>query len=256
MPLPLWEKIVLFWVFMHVVGPVVLRFTFRFSATCHPSNVAREGLPPAVRALFDRWSNQIQGLGFTLVGYYDMGMLASGTRSFLAYFVNRTSGEFANVSVVQTKEKTQGYFEFSSSFTNGLTLDTNVNKTISISSTPPDILIFRFPEFTSPVELYRIHRALVQKHAAFLRPQMPPEGQEHTRIAQQIGRFGPCQAKAGYMWLVPDTTHYLLTWKGACLMTWKSLWPTSLIRRALYRAHMQKLLTSLRTEGFGGLSPA
>lgn len=249
MELSLLEKIVLFWAFMHFIGPIALRFMFRYSAKCEPAKVDPGALPWAVTRFLDRWSSQIQAAGFSPVGVYDVGVLASGTRSYLAYFVNRSAGDFANVSIVVGNEKTQGYFEFSSSFTNGLTLDTNINKTISVTSTPPDILIFRFPQIDSPSQLYQIHRALIQKHAAFLRPQLPPVGEEATRIVKQLGRFGPRQVEAGYMQLIPEGTHYRLTWKGAFLVGWKSLWPTSLIRRSLYRIQMRKVLRSLESAG-------
>jgi hypothetical protein len=256
MPLPLWEKIILLWAILHIMGPLALRFTFRYSAKVEPAKVDPRALPVAVRAMIDRWSSQIQSAGFSPVGVYDMGELASDTRSFLAYFVNRSAGDFANVSVVTKDTKTQGYFEFSSSFTNGLTLDTNANKTISVTSTPPDILIFRFPQITSPSQLYQVHRALIQKHAGFLQPQLPPEGKESIRIVQQLGRFGPCQAEAGYMCMAPGDEQYRLTWKGACLVAWKSLWPTSLIRRSLYRVRMQKVINSLQSSGIVAISSA
>lgn len=247
--LPLLEKLVFLWIFLHVIGPLIVKATFRYSATVDPHKVLPETLPVTARAAVERWSAQIQALGFSPVGVYNMGALASSTQSFLAYFVNRTAGDFANISVVLSSAVTKSYFEFSSSFSNGLTLDTNVNQIVSIGSVPADILIFRFPSIASPSQLYQVHRALIQKHAAFLRPQLPPEGEEATRIVKQLGRFGPCQAAAGLMYLAPGASHYRLTWKGAFLMTWKSIWPTPLIRRTLYAMRMQKVLKSLEQSG-------
>jgi hypothetical protein len=256
LPLPLWEKLILFWAFLQIVGPLVVKATFRYAAKVDPVKVPLEAVPDAVRAAINRWSTQIQALGFSSVGVYNMGALASNTQSFLAYFVNRSAGDFANVSVVLSGAVTKSYFEFSSSFTNGLTLDTNINRIVSIGSTPPDILIFRFPSIASPSLLYQVHRALLQKHASFLRPQLPPEGEEATRIVKQLGRYGPCQAGAGLMHLAPGATHYTLTWKGALLMTWKSVWPTPLIRRTLYGMRMQKVLRSLQESGVLGIGTA
>lgn len=248
-PFPLLEKLVFFWIFLYLIGPLVVKATFRYSATIQPLKVLPETVPAAVRAAVDRWSAQIQALGFSPLGVYNMGALASNTQSFLAYFVNRTAGDFANVSVVLSSAVTKSYFEFSSSFSNALTLDTNMNSIVSIGSVPADILIFRFPSIASPSQLYQVHRALIQKHAGFLRPQLPPEGEEATRIVKQLGRFGPCQAAAGLMYLAPGATHYRLTWKGALLMTWKSIWPTPLIRRSLYAMRMQRVLKSLQDSG-------
>lgn len=83
----------------------------------------------------------------------------------------------------------------------------------------------------------------------FLRPQLLPTGEEAARIGQQLGRFAPCQVQAGLMYLASDQTHYRPAWKGAFLMTWKSLWPMSLIRRALFNLRMQKELKSLQSDG-------
>jgi hypothetical protein len=181
------------------------------------------------------------------LGYFDVGSLATNTRSYLAYFVNRSSGVFANVSVVASPAKTAGYFEFSSSFSNGLTLDVNTNKTLPLTPPRPGFRIFRLPEVFDPMELFQIHRALVQKYAPQLQPQLPPVGQESGRIKSQIEQYGPEQAKAGYMYLSKDGQTYRLTWKGSLLMAWKSLWPTSMIRGWSYREQMKGELRALRT---------
>lgn len=247
--LPLLEKLIFFLAFLHLVGPLVVKFTFRFAAKVEPVKISIESLSVAVRAIVERWSPQIEALGFTPVGIYNMGALASNTQSFLAYFVNRSAGEFADVSIVTSSAVTKSYFEFSSSFSNGFSLETNVNKVASISAAHPQIRVFRFPEIASPGQLYQIHRALIQKYAGFLGPQLPPVGEEAARIVQQVGRYGPCQVQAGLMYLASDGSCYRLTWKGAFLMTWKSLWPTSFIRKSLFRAQMQKELKSLQPNG-------
>lgn len=256
LPLPFWEKILLFWVFLHVAGPIFVKLTFRFAGKVEPVKVYREAVPAAVCVIIDKWAASIQALGFAPVGVYSLGALASNTQSYLAYFVNRTAGDFADVSVVLSKAGTKGYFEFTSSFSDGSSLETNVNKIASIGSVPADIRIFRFPEITSPRDLYQIHRALIQKYAGFLRPQLPAEGEEATRIVRQVGRFAPCQVQAGYMRLAADSTHYRMTWKGAFLMTWKSIWPTTLIRRTLFAMRMQKELKSLQGQGITNVRTA
>jgi hypothetical protein len=43
------------------------------------------------------------------------------------------------------------------------------------------------------------------------------------------------------MVLAKNGRTYRLTWKGALLMTWRGLWPTSMIRKALQRKTMQSL---------------
>ncbi len=246
MPHKLLTEIAGLLVLLHVASPLLLRATFRFSGHCNPVPVDPGSVPPLVQGLVGRCAPKFESLGFSFLGYFDLGSLATNTRSYLAYFVNRSSGVFANVSVVASPAKTLGYFEFSSSFTNGLTLDVNTNKIVSL--TPPRLgfRVFRFPEVFDPVHLFHIHRALVQKYAAQLQPQLPPVGQESTRIKLQIEQYGPEQAKAGYMYLSKDGQTYRLTWKGSLITAWKSLWPTSMVRTWIYREQMKTELRALR----------
>jgi len=105
--------------------------------------------------------------------------------------------------------------------------------------------VFRFPEVFDPVELFQIHRALIQKYGTTLQPQMLSQGQETGRIKSQIGQYAAEQAKTGYMYRAKDGQTYRLTWKGAILLAWKALWPTSMVRGWLYRVQMKRELRSL-----------
>ena len=46
-----------------------------------------------------------------------------------------------------------------------------------------------------------------------------------------------------------DGKSYRTTWKGAFLMTWNGLWPSSLIRKAAYKQAMRVELQSLEVHG-------
>jgi hypothetical protein len=230
---------------LHVVSPLALRATYRFSGTCDPIPVDGNSVPPLVRDLVGRCAPKFESLGFTFLGYFDVGPLVKNAKAYLAYFVNRSSGVFANVSVVTSAAKTVGYFEFSTTFTNGLTLDANTNKTLPLTPARPNFLVFRFPEVFDPVELFQIHRALIQKYGTTLQPQMFSQGQETGRIKSQIGQYAAEQAKTGYMYRAKDGQTYRLTWKGAILLAWKALWPTSMVRGWLYRVQMKRELRSL-----------
>jgi hypothetical protein len=58
------------------------------------------------------------------------------------------------------------------------------------------------------------------------------------------------------MELAEDGTPYQLTWRGACLVAWRGLWPTAIVRR-LHQGHlMQMELHSLETPGVAALQKA
>jgi hypothetical protein len=59
-----------------------------------------------------------------------------------------------------------------------------------------------------------------------------------------IEHYGPRHAKIGYMILAGNGC-YRLTGKGALLMTWRGLWPASLVRKARQRKTMQSELQAL-----------
>lgn len=57
--------------------------------------------------------------------------------------------------------------------------------------------------------------------------------------------MGPRHAKAGYMVLEKNGQPFGLTWKGTLLKTWRGLWPTSVVRKALQRKTMHSELQAL-----------
>ncbi len=72
--------------------------------------------------------------------------MASDTKSFVAYFVNRQTNDFSNVTVVVSPGKMAGYFEFSTRLTNGTLIETNTNSILPLTPNNPDYRVFRFPK--------------------------------------------------------------------------------------------------------------
>jgi hypothetical protein len=252
----IWLDTLLFFGALHVVTPAVVRYAMRFSARCNPVEVSLDGLPEEVAALIRPHLAKLASLGFERLGCYDCGSLTSETRSYMAYFCNRATSEFASVSALVTPGKTASYLEFSTMFTNGLVLETNTNSTLPL--TPANDLqhIFRFPKIHSPQALYVIHRHLVEKYAPGLWPQAEPKGEELHRFTRVIENYGPRHARIGYMQLAEDGQSYKLTWKGAFLMTWCGLWPTSIFRKILQHHATQSELDSLHVSGVTALQKA
>jgi hypothetical protein len=241
---------------LHLLSPIVARSTMRFAAHCNPVEIPLEDLPSEVVAIFRSRIAELGNLGFDLLGCYDCGSLTSETRSLAAYFCNRTTNELANVSVMITPKTVASYFEFSARFANGLILETNSNGTIPLTPENPELRTFRFPKIQAPQALYRVHRQLGEKYAPGLWPLAERKGQELHRFFRVLENYGPRHRQIGYMALANDGQTYRLTWKGACLMTWRGLWPTSLLRNALERHAMQSELDSLEVRGLTALQKA
>jgi hypothetical protein len=252
----IWQDVAMAVGFFHVVGPIALRSTFRFATRCEPVSVTLEEMSPETSSQFAPRIPQMQSLGFELIGCYNCGEMASDAKSFVAYFVNRQTNDFSNVTEVVSPGKVAGYFEFSTRLTNGTRIETNTNSILPLTPNNPDYRVFRFPKISEPQALYDVHRQLLAKYATGFGAQGEPLGQEIQRLVRVVEQYGARHEKIGYMYLADGGAHYRLTWKGACLMTWRALWPTVLVRRILYRQQMNSELQELHLSGETALQKA
>jgi hypothetical protein len=199
---------------------------------------------------------ELAKLGFRCAGCYDCGTLARETLSYVAYFCNPATNALASVCALVTTHTSASSLEFSTSFTNGMTLATNTNRVLPLTPGGPAHRIFRFSKVQSAEALYSIHRRLLAKYAIGWWPQGEPEGEEIRRYARAVENYGPRHERIGYMRLTADGLWYELTWKGACLMTWRRLWPTSMVRRLAQRCAMALEVHSLEARGVTALKRA
>jgi len=241
---------------LHLLILLALRSSYRFAARCHAAYVPLDALPEKVSGLFRHQAPAIQNLGFNLIGYYDLGCLISGTRSYVADFCNVQTNDFASISVLASQRKTCGYLEFSSHFPNGLILETNTNRILPLTPDNSKIKTFRFPEIKDLHTLLRIHRQLKERYAPGLWAQGETPDAEIQRLVQVVENYGPRHVHVGYMQLAEDGQSYKLTWKGAFLITLRGLWPVQLVRRLIYRRAMNSELHSLQAGAVTALQKA
>jgi hypothetical protein len=241
---------------LHVIAPIAVRSTFRFSTHCQPRLIPAQKLPAEIAGRVRPIVPQLENLGFEFLGCFDFGELAAHTGKIVAYFCNRNTNDFANVTVSSAPGAIDSYLEFSTTLSNGLTVETNTNGILPLSPDPSRTLIFRFPGITEPFALYRLHRQLVDKHAAGACAMPEVKGQEILRVVRTFENYGPRHTKLGYMRPTPDGQSYLLTWKGAALMAWRGLWPVMLLREMIQRQEMRAELQSLELRGVAAFQKA
>ncbi len=241
---------------LHVAGPMVVRSAYRFAAKCNPVEIATGDLPAAVAGVVVPRVAEMEGLGFALAGCYDCGELAIQTRTYVAYFCNRATNDFANVTAMVTPRGVASYFEFSTRFSNGQAIETNTNRVLPLTPGNPDVRVFRFAEIGDAKALYLMHRRLLEKYAMGLWPQGEAKGQEIQRWVRTVENYGPRHAKIGYMSLAEDGASYRLTWKGALLVAWRGLWPASLLRKIHERHAMDEERRELEVSGIAALQKA
>ena len=215
-----------------------------------------EDLPEQIGAEFNTRISDFHHLGFELIGCFDCGSLTKDTRSYVAYFCNHTSNEFANVSAMMTPNGPASYFEFSSRFSNGCSIETNTNEILPLMPVNPGIRVFRIPSVNAPRTLLKIHRQLAEKYAPGLCALGEPREAEIQRYVRMIDSFAPRQAQAGYLRLDENDDSFQPTWRGALRMAWLGLWPVTFFRKALYRHAMHLELQSLESAAETALQKA
>ncbi len=240
---------------LHLAASLVVRSSYRFSAKCTPDEIPVCQLPVAVASQITPRIVELERLGFTFTGCYDCGELAVQTRSYVAYFSNR-SNDFANVTAMVYPRGVSSYLEFSTRFLNGLAIETNSNDRLPLTPGNPALRVFRFADIRDPKELYEMHRQLLLRYAQGLYPQGEPQGQGIKRWVRTAENYGPRHAKIGYMALSKDGSAYGLTWKGAFLVTLRGMWPVSLLRKLYERQAMFAVRRKLEHREIAALQKA
>jgi len=230
---------------MILLGPILVRAQVKFKAKLNPQLVPVQSLPPDVQEFMAPRAQSIVGLGFEPIGYVNVGSMATGTESFMALFSNPRTLEWADVSVVKSATKTAGYMEFITRCSNDAQVDTNTNSVAPVLFPWASYHIFRFPQVKDAFTLYRAHRMLVQQNTGGSKPELPPPGQELAELKRRLERYGPRQQERGYMYLDDAGEYFRLTWKGAILGAWRSVWPVSLLRRWWMQSRSEVRLRSM-----------
>jgi len=230
------------------VGFYLLGTLLVYFKVSQPARYAFDMLPtPTMDVItkqeFKDYVNAIEMLGFDLVANLYSENPATNTRHIISLLYNRSVGDQAIASEISasnngTAVKSTLYIEFVSEFTDGREICTNNSKTLGVFAPVPEKPIYQFPEIKNAASLYSIHSALARDLNAYKSP-LPLEGNEVSTLVDGIERSLVRQTKTGYMYLDDSSQTYRPTLKGAAIMTFKSLWPASTIRK--HRARSRSL---------------
>jgi hypothetical protein len=189
----------------------------------------------------------VEGLGFTFRGAFRPSQVMPDSEMFLALFENRKLNQIAQLFTVTAKRgiirRSETVLVFSTDFADHTRLYTSNSRVLALE---PRIRIregsMRFPEIDDPRRLYEIHQATLAWYAAGA-PRLAvaiDDPAEYLRAAFQndIAKFTEC----GYYFVDTKRNVLRLTWRGAFLVTWKSLWPFKWIRQFRSRGQATRLL--------------
>jgi hypothetical protein len=143
------------------------------------------------------------------------------------------------------------YVEFVSRFRDGTVVHTNNSPQPGVFGPRPTHTAGRFPAVKEADRLYRLHQALAERHPSGLKVLRLDEefaGEARATVAASLVEEMEAQVKTGYLHLSPQERVYRPTCKGACLMTWKLLWPVKAIRRVLQEREAARLMADLAVQ--------
>jgi hypothetical protein len=222
----------IFWFYavLLIVAPIVLRHQFRYNAKVDPRTVSLDELPAAARAYIDPHVADLAAWNFDLVAYVRISQVPGPVEAYMALLSNPHTAEWADVTFIKALAKSAGHVEFITRCSEQMQIDTNSNSVTNVFFDVPQYHIFQFPKVRDIYTLYRVHRMLVTEITHGKLPVLPPAGKEVAELARRLNRYGPWQQEHGYMYLDASAENYRLTWKGAILGAWRSIWPISVLR--------------------------
>jgi hypothetical protein len=250
--------------FPYLLGPIVIRFTLRQAAEpkLDPFDANDPHLPPEVARHFRRVAEALGPLGFDVVQALALPDQTPRVKAVVLLLANRAGADaaLATVMYADTPEGTTlqtAYVEIVTRFRDGSVVQTNNSEVLSAFPKGPEKISTQFPTVRAADRLYRLHRALVERHGSpagkILRLDADFKGDAVAYVTAAIVEELEEQIGTGFMYPSDDRTVYRPTWKGAWLMTWGQLWPFKAIRRQRRDHKARRLLAEL--EGPAGQVP-
>jgi hypothetical protein len=233
-----WAVIVVVLPLTFLMAPIQIHATLRVSAEFDfiPFVAGSPEIPEVVSDRIALALADLDRLGFSLRGHFrraNPGRLAVG---YLSLFDSPGTRETAQVVSVATRVKTITSLTFTSRFDDGVEIVTSDGASLPIWPQPPRMRKLALPQIGDAARLLRVHRARVARHGGSEVGRLPgPEGDPAEHLRHSALEEWSRPIKAGYYTLDESRRLYCPTWKGACLMTWKLVWPITAIRRMASR---------------------
>lgn len=217
--------------------------------------------PPAIASYFERNAAGLQACGFRRLSSLALPNAVPNVRAVLELFVNDETLDVAMVTAIfgmaadgpplQTR-----YVEFMSEFQAHelRMIQTNNNLEVNAFAELPDMPTFRFPHVSDVPKLYRLHQALVERHAPRAAKKLTVLDDFRGDVIQylQTKVLRECyqrQVATGYLRYDPDRDCFVPTFFGAYKMTWKVMWPGKPLIQMRFRHEGRRLEEDLL--GFG-----
>jgi hypothetical protein len=204
--------------------------------------------PAAVAERFRQGTSALVPLGFTPRGVFRKAKPSPLAIGFVGLFEKPSTLDLARLLVVINPLRTIEILVFQTTFADGIELITANNQTLPHLPSREGMLVATFPDVHDPVRLLALHRKRVDRRGAIAIRTLPVlDGGLTAYLRDFASKELSRQVEMGYYRLDEASDVYRPTWKGACLITWKQLWPVGAIRRALRRWRAARMIRDLET---------
>ena len=197
--------------------------------------VAEESeVPDELRELYRRLATDLAEAGFEEIGWLRSDGLTPDTVSFMG-LVRHDDERVIGLAGGVVRETEAGavlddsYLELSTELTDGRELMTNNSDAMGTFHPRPERLIASFIEIDDPLELYRLHLKGLSELGTVARSPLPAPGDLTARLERDAVELFEGQVEEGYFYRDAESRTFRVTWKGAMIMSWKHVWPLSLV---------------------------
>ncbi|MEK6742855.1 MAG: hypothetical protein AABZ15_04570 [Nitrospirota bacterium] len=209
-----------------ILGPFVIKFSHWVSAKVTIKSVSPEALDHDVKAFLDNAMIEFESIGFDFVGYMELcDYVPNMLSSYFALFMDKQNKTSSMAAVLRPKSgRTVRYYEFTNKYSNGRVINVN-NSPMMGSYIHPDRSSYRYPDTDSIKHLYEINNWVTSRDKRAINPMGYVRGRELEMLCDAFNNETRLQEKLGYLYLTENKTRFMLTWKGAFIMTEKNVFP-------------------------------
>lgn len=214
-----------------------LRTLWRFRRPAHfavQPIKTQDALPSVVRKHVAELEGALAGEGFEAAGMFLLPQAMPNSRTLQVLLVNRSKRDTAQSITIFGPQNDQWsvwmqIIAYATRFRSGRVISTDNAVTTRWLPASENVVLIHFPWIGDPLELYRVHAAIVARKG--------DGGEKELRLDTQHRGDGAAFLEAsmreeleaargtGYLRLSPDGAHYRMTVKGAYLTSWAAMPP-------------------------------
>jgi len=232
--------------FQSILGPILVRFTQW--AKKYPAISAIESgmVPQSILEKIQAHSNGLEAIGFKTIGFFSISDFIPNVQGTFVLSLNSKDKTWAMVPVLECKGMEACYVEFCTEFSDDTEICTNNSDQLQAFIKTPDKKVFQFPKVVTVEMLYKVHDYLKYKHYKNRTVVLNGVGSEVRYLQSSLTKDFIKQSELGYYYFDSNDEKFRPTWKGSILMTWKLMFPMSLIQKMFIYLKSKGIMEEVR----------